>query len=271
MGQAFTISDELLPYTYNARNVPGARGLDKDHINKVGFVVVGLSHALESNQWTTSIRANMIFLKNKTEFQGELTKLNNAPVPFSGESSGTQQTIVGGNTVGFIQDTPWSAAFISYVMQRAGVDFPSNAAHVEYLNSLENNSNFELLDPAKNKIQIGDVVVFNRAGNNQTFTSKPYSGFSHGDIIVSISNNTAEGIGGNVSNTVFKSTFFLNNRRITNKDVFVVLRPKQKIQDIVNAAKYEYNEWNSNKWKETTAQALPKLKLYYKTVNINLA
>ena len=82
MGQAFTIPDELLPYTYNARKVPGKQGLDIDHINKVGFVVVGLNHSLESNQWTTSVRANMIFLKNKTEFQGQVSKLNTAPRAF---------------------------------------------------------------------------------------------------------------------------------------------------------------------------------------------
>lgn len=72
MGQGFTIPDELLPYTYNNRTVKGEQGLEKDHINKVGFVVVGLTNVIESNVWNTSVRANMIFLKNATEFSGSV-------------------------------------------------------------------------------------------------------------------------------------------------------------------------------------------------------
>jgi hypothetical protein len=38
MGQAFTISDQILPYTYNNRIV-NQKGLSKEQVNKVGFVV----------------------------------------------------------------------------------------------------------------------------------------------------------------------------------------------------------------------------------------
>jgi len=51
-------------------------GLQQDHINKVGFVVVGLNHILENNQWNTSVRANMIFLKEKTEFSGSVVRID---------------------------------------------------------------------------------------------------------------------------------------------------------------------------------------------------
>jgi murein DD-endopeptidase MepM/ murein hydrolase activator NlpD len=76
MGHAFTIPDQLLPYTYSTRN--SLQNLDpkqKDHINKVGFVMIGLTHTIESNQWNTAVRANMIFLKDKTDFKGEVKKL----------------------------------------------------------------------------------------------------------------------------------------------------------------------------------------------------
>jgi hypothetical protein len=76
MGHAFTIPDQLLPYTYSTRN--SLQNLDpkqKDHINKVGFVMIGLTHTIESNQWNTAVRANMIFLKDKTDFKGEVIKL----------------------------------------------------------------------------------------------------------------------------------------------------------------------------------------------------
>jgi hypothetical protein len=74
MGQAFTVPDQLLPYTYTTRKIPGA---PEDHINNVGFVMVGLTHTIESNQWNTAVRANMIYLKDKTEFSGSVVKVDN--------------------------------------------------------------------------------------------------------------------------------------------------------------------------------------------------
>ena len=73
MYQAFTIPDKILPYTYNLRQVlsPGGtpyKGLGPDYINKVGFVVVGLNHTLENNQWNTSVRAQMTYLKDINAF-----------------------------------------------------------------------------------------------------------------------------------------------------------------------------------------------------------
>jgi len=271
MGQAFTIPDELLPYTYNARKVHGELGLQQDHINKVGFVVVGLNHILENNQWNTSVRANMIFLKEKTEFSGSVVRIDDRTGQF-GENQ--FRSAIDTSTLGTIRNIPWSAAFISYVMQQAGVNFPSNAAHVGYLNSIRSQgstSNFELLDPAKTKISAGDIVVFNRDGNNQTFSSNPYSGFSHGDIIISATEISAEGIGGNVSDTVFKTLFNLTSGRITNRDVFAIVRPKTKTAEIIATARFEYNTWLNNSWKESTSQAIPRLKEYYKVVNINIA
>lgn len=69
MGQAFTAPDKLLPYTYTTRKTTG---FSDERINNVGFVVVGLNHTIENNQWNTSVRANMIFLKDKTEFKGDV-------------------------------------------------------------------------------------------------------------------------------------------------------------------------------------------------------
>lgn len=74
MGQAFTISEELLPYTYSTKKVAGA---PTDYINKVGFVMVGLTHTIESNQWNTAVRANMIFVKDSTDFKGSVTAVEN--------------------------------------------------------------------------------------------------------------------------------------------------------------------------------------------------
>lgn len=53
MGNAFTIPVSRLPASL--------RG--EDGFSKVGFTVVGLTHTLESNQWTTKIRGQMIKLR----------------------------------------------------------------------------------------------------------------------------------------------------------------------------------------------------------------
>ena len=67
MGQGFTIPDKFLPYTYNIRNLTG---VGVNNIQKVGFVVFGLTHNFENNQWNTDVRANMIYLKKIEDFKG---------------------------------------------------------------------------------------------------------------------------------------------------------------------------------------------------------
>ena len=66
MYQAFTVSDELLPYSYTMQYRPGY--ID-NYSRYVGFVIVGLNHTIEANQWNTSVRTNMIALKEKTAFK----------------------------------------------------------------------------------------------------------------------------------------------------------------------------------------------------------
>jgi hypothetical protein len=85
MMQGFTIPEELLPYTYATRKIAG---MPIDHLSKVGFVIIGLSHTLESNTWNTSVKANMIFLKEKSEFSGSVSKLSTTLRPFTNNGTG---------------------------------------------------------------------------------------------------------------------------------------------------------------------------------------
>ncbi len=64
MGQAFTIPKEMLPYTYTDRVIRG----EKNHTEKVGFVVTGLSHTIEGNVWDTNVKASMVFLKDSNVY-----------------------------------------------------------------------------------------------------------------------------------------------------------------------------------------------------------
>jgi hypothetical protein len=101
MGQSFTISDQLLPYTYTTRKIPNA---PEDHINNVGFVMVGLTHTIENNQWNTAVRANMIYLKDKTEFSGSVIKTNFSTGVFGINSSRVSQDTLYPTTSGTCND-----------------------------------------------------------------------------------------------------------------------------------------------------------------------
>lgn len=107
MGQAFTAPDKLLPYTYTTRKTTG---FSDERINNVGFVVVGLNHTIENNQWNTSVRANMIFLKNKTEFDGSVLLIEGRKGTF------------GVNASRISQDTSYSAAATSGTCEDPYVD-----------------------------------------------------------------------------------------------------------------------------------------------------
>lgn len=74
MGQAFTVPEELLPYTYDTRKI-NVKGLGVDVINKVGFVITGLSHNISQNSWNSSIKANMVYLKDMADFSSSVDQL----------------------------------------------------------------------------------------------------------------------------------------------------------------------------------------------------
>ena len=61
MGNAFTIPQDRLP-----ASLRGNGGFNKNA--KVGFVVVGLTHTLTSNQWLTQIRGQMIRLRDDVNY-----------------------------------------------------------------------------------------------------------------------------------------------------------------------------------------------------------
>lgn len=69
MGQSFTVSKEVLPYNYFKKI--------GNYDRNIGFVVVGLTHTIENNQWNTSVRSNMIFIKNQEDYVAEKVATKN--------------------------------------------------------------------------------------------------------------------------------------------------------------------------------------------------
>jgi len=57
MTQLFTIGDSFLPYNYTKLK-------EGNPFTSIGFAIVGLTHTIENNQWTTSLRTNMSYLRN---------------------------------------------------------------------------------------------------------------------------------------------------------------------------------------------------------------
>lgn len=118
---------------------------------------------------------------------------------------------------------PWSAAFISYVMQKAGAgkNFKSAVGHSDYIrdavkNRKENNKNpFKAYRLNEKKVEVGDLVCYSRQNNVGYDTTTGYK--SHCDIVVSSDNNEAQVIGGNVGHSVTKKKVNLKNGYVNDK------------------------------------------------------
>lgn len=96
IGQGFTIPDKFLPYTYNERNVVNGA------LRKVGFVILGSQQSFEANQWNTSIRANMIFLKDKDDLNSSVANQYSSVNQFKNNTSNNVSISGIGNYTNFI-------------------------------------------------------------------------------------------------------------------------------------------------------------------------
>lgn len=129
-------------------------------------------------------------------------------------------------------DQPWSAAFISFVINEANYSgFKSAAAHHHYIrDAIEKRKSSDTapfwgFNLDEHKPQLGDMVCQWRE-SSVTFDRLPSGGFkSHCDIIVEIRDNEVRAIGGNVGNSVSISTFQLDASGFLKPGkVFAILR-----------------------------------------------
>lgn len=121
---------------------------------------------------------------------------------------------------------PWSAAFMSWVMQGSGVpesQFPRAPAHWIYLASLIDQAPYpgrwfvprRVADYSPNP---GDLVCASRAGSRPPMAGGYTSAVgvtgikAHCDLVVEKNGNTLEVIGGNVRNSVSRSTLELDGK-----------------------------------------------------------
>lgn len=125
---------------------------------------------------------------------------------------------------GFVVDTPWSAAFISWVMREARVPgFRGSARHFTYVQAAyqqPTTNAFDVIDVAKAKPVVGDLICYVRQSGrlfgHEGLLPLLRSGSSldmHCDIVVAVNPNndsTAYAIGGNVQQAVTMRMLPLN-------------------------------------------------------------
>jgi len=155
---------------------------------------------------------------------------------FAGRVGDYWSSIGMGHLDGLDRDTPWSAAFISYVVRQAGAaydGFSFAAAHARYINAsirarqARQNSPFWGFRLHEHKPAIGDMVCrwrANRIDFDHAAGTKWFK--SHCDIVCGIEANAVFTIGGNVSHSV-KHTRYKTDARgyLTGAgNAFAVLR-----------------------------------------------
>jgi hypothetical protein len=125
---------------------------------------------------------------------------------------------------GFVVDQPWSAAFISWTMQRAGVPgFLSSPSHFDYVRAARNNphgSPYLFLDPQVTVPAAGDMLcyvrtgrVYGYAGLTEAIDAGAKGLKMHCDIVVAASpggDSKAYLVGGNVQQAVTMRVLNLN-------------------------------------------------------------
>lgn len=104
--------------------------------------------------------------------------------------------------------TPWSAAFISYVMTSSGASFPSNCAHTAYFSAIRDAPGKYSCTARRmsdiGTLKPGDILCACREGGCPITFDSAKNQASHCDIVSAVENGKIELIGGNLDDTVAK-------------------------------------------------------------------
>lgn len=141
----------------------------------------------------------------------------------------------GKNYDGCDRGTPWSSAFISFIMKKSGAgnEFPYSSAHTNYIRPFiqnrkqNNNSDFKGYKLHEVKPEKGDLICYPRQRGVNYDTTSSYK--AHCDIVVDVNRKrkNIEVIGGNVSNGVTKRIVSIDSKGYLNdntQDWFTILK-----------------------------------------------
>ncbi|MBV8188130.1 MAG: DUF2272 domain-containing protein [Alphaproteobacteria bacterium] len=133
-----------------------------------------------------------------------------------------------------LDDVPWSAAFISWVVQSAGVPrdkFCPNQTHTIYVERLVERAKrpgAALIPrrPGERRPEVGDLICASRNASGTTLDNLN-RGAGHCDLVVVVRPGAVEAIGGNVDDTGSRSIFPLDANGflspIAGRPVFTVI------------------------------------------------
>ncbi|WP_018467836.1 DUF2272 domain-containing protein [Calidithermus timidus] len=136
--------------------------------------------------------------------------------------------------------THWSAAFVSYVMRRAGAGthFRYSAAHVDYCAAAKRNrlrgdtaNPFWLYRPREHAPQVGDLLCNARDGSGVTYDNvddgRPRA--AHCDVVVAKEPGRLWVVGGNVGDAVARRPVATDTQgRVSGAGYFAVLKVKHE-------------------------------------------
>jgi len=122
-----------------------------------------------------------------------------------------------GNKLSGLNDVPWSAAFISWDIESAGVPrdlFCPDPRHTIYVERMVERAKspgaaFIPHPPAERAPQVGDLICASREGSGTTLQNLN-RGAGHCDIVVDVRPGQVFAIGGNVGDSVTRSVFPLD-------------------------------------------------------------
>ena len=127
---------------------------------------------------------------------------------------------------------PWSAAFVSWVMRKAGAgsDFRYSAAHADYVAAARDNRLAKNSNPFKayriNEVapKPGDLVC-KRRQDGVTYDNVRRGHLTHCDVVTAIEGNKLVTIGGNVSDSVKATPVKIDAQgRVTDSRYFAVVK-----------------------------------------------
>jgi len=276
----FKINPEKLPLGYQNPNIC--------------FVVKREAQKITSGQdWTTEITGYLTLLNdnpNKGSNSEDLKILEQVKEKKLNDRKAYNTKVTG---------IAWSAMFISYVglegaKKIGSFTFNRSSAHTRIFERNKNNTDWEHLDPNTTALKVGDICLQWRKGGSKKAVKYPgpYSGDSHSDIIISISDTgLVELVGGNVGHKVAKKTFqadqgyYDNNTNkwtwkcsdtggVTDKDHgpykdgSILRCPWSPVFGLI--AKGEFEAWDPS-WVENSIDAEETMRKYFKIGgNINL-
>jgi hypothetical protein len=134
---------------------------------------------------------------------------------------------------------PWSAAYISDVMNRAGVDnFQGSVRHSDYISGAisarqngETDASHWGYRTSERAPQAGDLVCFTREDSSASFDDQQGGQYtSHCDIVQGVRPGFIDTIGGNVGNSVSTRSFTTDENGLINdpaQNWIGVLAPQQ--------------------------------------------